>query len=162
MKKLVFLFVIILAVGAIAQDQSGLKWWNATSADYWLLKKAGQTSSTWDSITTAAVWSEPFRTWNYMSAICKVNLDSVRVYVEYWAGLDTARASMVYGRTLEWDKAANLDSTYMSSTGYWNSNITASAIPVHTWGRLKITPGATGSRKIKAHGLLTIYMTGRK
>ena len=162
MKKLVVLFIIILSIGAIAQDQSGLKWWNSTSTDYWLLKQAGYTINTWDSVTTSAVWSEPFRPWNYMSACLHMVKDSVRVYVEYWAGLDTARASMVFGRTLEWDNAVNLDSTYLSSTGYWNSNITASPIPVHPWARLKITPGATGSRVIKDDSLFTIYITGRK
>ena len=162
MKKFVCLFMIVLAVCAVAQDQSGLKWWNATATDYWLVKQAGYTINTWDSVTTSAVWSEPFRSWSYMSTYLHMIKDSVRVKVEYWAGLDTARASMVFGRTLEWDKAANIDSTYLSSTGYWNNNITASAIPVHVWARLKITPGASGSRIIKDDSLFVIYFTGRR
>ena len=69
---------------------------------------------------------------------------------------------MVFGRTLEWDKAADLDSAYTSSTGYWNCNLTGSAIPVHYYGRLKFTPGASGSRKIKDDSLLVVYITGRR
>lgn len=165
MKKLVFLFIVIFAVVAIAQDYKAADealWYRMTAKDWWMVRQAGYAINTWDSVTTAAVWSEPFRSWDFQSVICHMIKDSVRVYAEYWAGVDTNRATMVYGRTLEWDKAAALDSTYVSSTGYWNCNVTEEPVPVHPWARLKFTPGASGSRKIKDDSLFTIYITGRK
>lgn len=165
MKKIVALLVLLLAVCAMAQDykaQDEALWFRMTAKDYWMVRQAGYTINTWDSVTTTAVWSEPFRTWDYMSAIVHVVKDSVRGYLEYWAGVDTARATMVFGRTLEWDKEASLDSTYVSSTGYWSCNLTEEPIPIHTWGRLKFTPGGSGSRVTKDDSLFTIYLTGRK
>jgi len=162
MKRLIFAILVLVSVCG-AQTQSAGRWDKyQTLHDYWLVKQAGYTINTWDSVTTTAVWSEPFLAWDYMSAIVRVYKDSVRGYWEYWCGTDTARASMVFGRTLEWDKAANLDSTYVASTGYWNCNITASAIPVHVWGRFKYTPGASGGRVVNDDSLFIVLVTGRK
>lgn len=167
MKKLLF-FVMVLAltVPVMAQDykaQDEGYWFRNSAKDWWMLRQAGYTINTWDSLTSTrdGYWSEPFRAYDYQSVICHVIKDSVRIYVEYWAGVDTSRAKMVYGRTLEWDKAAALDSTYCSSKGYWNSNITEEPIPVHPWARLLVYQGA-GSRAVKDDSLFTIYMTGRK
>lgn len=162
MKRLVMLLVLLaLAAGATAQDPNN-NWGKNYMGNKWLVKAAGQTVNTWDSVKTTAVWSEYFPSWDYQSVYLHMIKDSVRVYVEYWAGPDTNRATMVYGRTLTWDKAADLDSTYVASTGYWNANITEEAIPVHNYGRLKVTPGASGSRKIGDDSLFVIYITGRK
>jgi hypothetical protein len=162
MKRIV-LIVMLFAACAMAQTQSAGRWDNyQTLHDYWLVKQAGYTVNTWDSVTTSAVWSEPFLTWDFMSAIVRVYKDSVRGKFEYWAGKDTTRATMVFGRTLEWDKAADLDSMYVASTGYWSSNITAAAIPIHRYGRLKYIPGTSGGRVVNDDSLFAVWMTGRK
>lgn len=166
MKKLLFVLLILAAAGSVfpqgykAQDEAA--WFRATVKDWWLVRQAGYTINPWDSVTTSAVWSEPFRTYDFMSAIVHVNKDSFRGYWEFWSGIDTTRATMVFGRTMEWDKAAALDSTYTSSTGYWSCNITESAIPIHYYGRLKFTPGASGSRVTKDDSLMFVYITGRR
>ena len=166
MKKLIYvLLVLALVLPLYGQDykaQDEGYWYRNTAKDWWMLRQSGYAINTWDSVTTTGVWSEPFRAYDFQSAILHMIKNSVRVYVEYWAGVDTNRATMVYGRTLTWDKAAALDSTYVSSTGYWNSNITEEPIPVHPWARLKVVPGATGSRTAKDDSLFTVYMTGRK
>ena len=166
MKKLILVALLVaLAVPVMAQDykaQDDAMWYRATVKDWWMLRQAGYTINTWDSVTTTAVWSEPFRAYDYMSVIVRVIKDSVRGYWEYWSGIDTTRATMVFGRTLEWDKAADLDSAYTSSTGYWNCNITSEAIPIHYYGRLKYVPGASGGRTVNDDSLLTVHITGRR
>ncbi len=165
MRNLVLIALLIaVSVPVLAQDykaQDEALWYRSTVKDHWMVRQDGYTINTWDSVTTSAVWSQPFRTYDFMSVIVHMIKDSVRGYWEYWAGVDTARATMVFGRTLEWDCAADLDSTYTSSTGYFNANITDEAIPVHNFGRLKFTPGASGSRKIKDDSLFTVFVTGR-
>lgn len=168
MKKLFFVALILALVAPVmAQDykaQDEGYWFRNSAKDWWMLRQAGYTVNTWDSVTSNRndYWSEPFRAYDYQSVICHMIKDSVRGYVEYWAGVDTNRTTMVFGRVLEWDKAAALDSTYVSSKGYWNANITEEPIPVHPWARLKFVPGATGSRTVKDDSLFTLYMTGRK
>jgi hypothetical protein len=167
MKKLIFVVLLLaLSVPLFAQTykaQDEAAWFRLSAKDYWGLKRDGRTSATWDSlIGTASFWTAPFRSWDYQSAIIHIIKDSVRFEVEYWAGVDTARATMVFGRVLEWDKGAALDSTYLASTGYWNCNITESAIPVHPWARLKITPTVYGGRVKADTGLFTVFITGRK
>ncbi len=166
MKKMILVVLVLaLTFPVIAQQykaQDEAYWFRNSAKDWWMLRQAGYTINTWDSVTTTGVWSEPFRAYDYQSVICHVIKDSVRGYFEYWAGVDTNRSTMVFGRTLEWDKAAALDSTYVSSKGYWNCNITEQPIPVHPWARLKFIPGSSGSRVANDDSLFALYVTGRK
>ena len=168
MKKMILVVLVLaLTFPVIAQQykaQDEAYWFRYEVKDWWMLRQAEYKSNVWDSVTSNRndYWSEAFRSYDYQSVICRVIKDSVRGYFEYWAGVDTNRSTMVFGRTLEWDKAAALDSTYVSSTGYWNCNITEKPIPVHPWARLKFIPGASGGRAVNDDSLFALYVTGRK
>jgi len=158
MKK-VALLVLVLAVCSMAQSTS---WGKNMVWDKWTLKQAGYTSATWDSVKSDSVWSEPFLTWDYMTARLWIIEDSVRVIAKYYSGPDTARTRMAFGKALEWDQYTDCDSTNVSGIGYYNANITETAIPVHIWGRLLFKAVAPGVRVKSADSLFAVDMTGRK
>ena len=126
------------------------------------MKQAGYTSATWDSVKSDSVWSEPFHTWDYMSARLWIIQDSVRLSCKYYSGPDTARSSMAFGKALEWDQYTDCDSAYVSGIGYYNANLTETAIPVHVWGRLVFKAASPGVRVASADSLFKVELTGRK
>lgn len=166
MKKMVFVVLLFaLAAGLNAQTdkaQDEALWFRMTAKDYWTVKQAGYTIVTWDSLQSDSVWSAPFRTWDYMSAMVRILKDSIRIGVKLYSGIDTTRTAMAFGRTLEWDQYNDADSTYISGIGYYNSNLTEQPCPVHMWGRLVIKAEAPGVRVAKDDSLFTVFMTGRK